>query len=103
MRIDVSIQPSSESIELSPKDVRKMMRQSVMQQKLNSLPVGKRAAAKKAMEEYMESEEDDMDDDMEENESLVELASKRGNSNTPKVMKSDLPKGVKFGKYKKRK
>jgi hypothetical protein len=89
-RIELSFLPSSE--------MNKVSRDAIRQQKINSAPVGKRAAMKQAMGKCPDCGEEDCDCSMyEESENEVKVGMSSGEMPpTPAVTNEDLPRGVKI-------
>jgi hypothetical protein len=89
---------SSFEIELSDLTddaVRRLLKDAIRQQRLNSMPAGKRAAARRAYE--LQEGEDEGDND---NDSNVAINRNGMKANLPVVTSADLPRGVKVTKYK---
>ncbi len=84
--------------DLTDDAVRRLLKDAIRQQRLNSLPAGKRAAAKKA---YAESAEEENEED--DNDANVEMNRRGVKTNLPNVTGQDLPRGIKVTKYKDRK
>jgi len=83
--------------DLTDDAVRRLLKDAIRQQALNSMPAGKRAAAKRAYEENAEEEEED------DNDANVAINRQGTKPNLPTVTSADLPRGVKVSKYKGRK
>lgn len=84
--------------DLTDDAVRRLLKDAIRQERLNSLPAGKRAAAKKA---YAESSEEEGEED--DNDANVEMNRRGVQTNLPNVTGEDLPRGIKVTKYKGRK
>ena len=84
--------------DLTDDAVRRLLKDAIRQERLNSLPAGKRAAAKKA---YAESAEEESEED--DNDANVEMNRRGVKTNLPNVTGEDLPRGIKVTKYKGRK
>jgi hypothetical protein len=84
--------------DLTDDAVRRLLKDAIRQERLNSLPAGKRAAAKKA---YAESPEEENEED--DNDANVEMNRRGVKTNLPNVTGEDLPRGIKVTKYKGRK
>lgn len=84
--------------DLTDDAVRRLLKDAIRQQRLNSLPAGKRAAARKA---YDESAEEEHEEDG--NDANVEMNRRGVKANLPTVTGEDLPPGIKVTKYKGRK
>jgi hypothetical protein len=93
-RIELSFLPAS--------DMRKVARDSIRQQKINSAPYGKREAMRQSMGKCPDCGEEDCDCSMyEEEENEVKVG--MGNGEMPptaEVTSEDLPRGVKIPKAK---
>lgn len=85
--------------DLTDDAVRRLLKDAIRQQRLNSMPAGKRAAAKRA---YEENDTDD-DDDLGENDAKVEMSRRGVTPSLPGVTSEDLPRGMRMAKYKGRK
>lgn len=90
--------------DLSEEAVRRLLRDAIKQQAVNSMPAGKRGKAKKEMEECdccgkpaCDCECEDGDD----NDELVGMdrAASGGKANLPSVKSDDLPRGMDMKKY----
>ena len=81
--------------DLTDDAVRRLLKDAIRQQRLNSMPAGKRGAAGRV---NVETDDDDGDND-------AKVAMNRGGvkPNLPGVTTADLPQGVKPPKYKGRK
>ena len=84
--------------DLTDDAVSRLLKDAIRQERLNSLPAGKRAAAKKA---YAESAEEENEED--DNDANVEMNRRGVKTNLPNVTGEDLPRGIKVTKYKGRK
>jgi len=84
--------------DLTDDAVRRLLKDAIRQQRLNSMPAGKRAAAKRA---YEESDTDD--DELDENDAKVEMSRRGVKPSLPSVTSEDLPRGMRMAKYKGRK
>jgi len=83
--------------DLTDDAVRRLLKDAIRHQRINSMPAGKRAAAKRA---YAES---DNDEEEEEGDGNVAINRQGVKANLPNVTSADLPRGVKIAKYKGRK
>jgi hypothetical protein len=90
--------------DLSDDAVRRLLRDAIKQQSVNSMPAGKRGKAKKEMEECdccgkpaCDCECEDEDD----NDAMVEMdrSATGGKANLPGVTSDDLPRGMNMKKY----
>jgi len=84
--------------DLTDDAVRRLLKDAIRQQRLNSMPAGKRAAAKRA---YEESDADD--DELDENDAKVEMSRRGVKPSLPTGTSEDLPRGMRMAKYKGRK
>lgn len=84
--------------DLTDDAVRRLLKDAIRQQRLNSLPAGKRAAARKAYEESAEEEKEE-----DGNDANVAMNRRGVKANLPTVTTEDLPRGLKVAKYKGRK
>ena len=78
--------------------IRRLLKDALRQQAINSMPEGKRAAAKRRYE--VDTDDEDGDD---ENDAKVEMNRRGVKSTLPSVTSEDLPRGMKMDKYKGRK
>ena len=88
---------SSFEIELSDLTddaVRRLLKDAIRHERVNSMPAGKRAAARRAYDQ--EEEEEEADD----NDTNVAMSRGGTKANLPTVTSADLPRGVKVAKYK---
>lgn len=89
--------------DLTEDAVRRLLKDAIRQQSINSMPAGKR---KKAMAE-MESEGDEEDEGsmkaVKDNDAKVAIGRKGVAPSLPGVKGSDLPKGIKAGRLKRKK
>jgi len=82
--------------DLTDDAVRRLLKDAIRQQRINSMPAGKRAAARRAYAENETEEEQEGDGNV--------LIHRQGvKANLPTVTSADLPSGVKIAKYKGRK
>ena len=84
--------------ELTNAAIRRLLRDALRQQAINSMPEGKRAAARRRYEENADDE-----DGEDENDAKVEMNRRGVKPTLPSVTSEDLPRGMKMGKYKGRK
>ncbi len=88
---------SSFEIELSDLTddaVRRLLKDAIRQERVNSMPAGKRDAARRAYDQEEEEEETD------DNDTNVAMSRGGTKANLPNVTSADLPRGVKVAKYK---
>lgn len=81
--------------DLTDDAVRRLLKDAIRQQALNSMPAGKRAAAKRAY-----ADRDIEDEEENENEVKVDMNRRGVKSSLPTVTSEDLPRGMKMAKYK---
>lgn len=84
--------------DLTDDAVRRLLKDAIRQQRLNSLPAGKRAAARQAYEESADEEKEE-----DGNDANVAMNRRGVKANLPTVTTEDLPRGLKVAKYKGRK
>ena len=82
--------------DLTDDAVRRLLKDALRQERLNSMPAGKRAAAQRAYDEI------DDDDEADENDTKVEMNRRGVKPSLPGVTSEDLPRGMKLTKYKRR-
>lgn len=82
--------------DLTDDAVRRLLKDAIRHQRINSMPAGKRAAARRAYAESDHEEEEEGDGNVAINRQGVK-------ANLPNVTSADLPRGVKIAKYKGRK
>jgi hypothetical protein len=82
--------------DLTDDAVRRLLKDAIRQQRINSMPAGKRAAARRAYDENETEEE-------QEGDGNVAIHRQGVKANLPTVTSADLPSGVKIAKYKGRK
>jgi|GEM_PF-5276841 hypothetical protein len=88
---------SSFEIELSDLTddaVRRLLKDAIRHERVNSMPAGKRAAARRAYDQEEEEEETG------DNDTNVAMSRGGTKANLPNVTSADLPRGVKVAKYK---
>ena len=88
---------SSFEIELSDLTddaVRRLLKDAIRHERVNSMPAGKRAAARRAYDQEEEEEETD------DNDTNVAMSRGGTKANLPNVTSADLPRGVKVAKDK---
>jgi len=86
-----------ELTDLTDDAVRRLLKDALRQQRLNSMPAGKRAAARRAYEEREAEDEEDG------NDANVQMHRGGVKPNLPTVTTADLPRGTKVAKYRGRK
>lgn len=86
-----------ELTDLTDDAVRRLLKDALRQQRLNSMPAGKRVAARRAYEERETEDEEDG------NDANVQMHRGGVKPNLPTVTTADLPRGTKVAKYRGRK
>lgn len=92
--------------DLTEDAVRRLLKDAIRQQAVNSMPVGKRGKARRQMEacECCGTPNCDCEcDEEDENAAHVEMNRQGVKSNLPTVTSEDLPRGMKMARYKGRK
>lgn len=92
--------------DLTEDAVRRLLKDAIRQQAVNSMPVGKRGKARQQMEacECCGKPNCDCDcDEEDENAAHVEMNRRGVKANLPTVTSEDLPRGMKMARYKGRK
>jgi hypothetical protein len=84
--------------DLTEDAVRRLLKDAIRHQRLNSLPAGKRAQARRAY-----AERDAEPDEEDSNDANVAISRQGVKTNLPNATSADLPRGMKVSKYKGRK
>jgi hypothetical protein len=89
--------------DLTEECVRRLLKDAIKMQSINSMPVGKRKAAMKAAHEASESADKEEEEEYGDNDTNVEIHRGGVKQNIPSITSADLPRGMDVSKYSKKK